>query len=89
MTDSVNQNAVSLCSYDFEFPMNPNGTKKDRYIGIFSYVPEFLAKGMFSTNQVYDAGHFYENKPCKLGCKQRLFNTEVRESRMLISDGLA
>ena len=56
MIDSVNPNAVSLCSSDFEFPMNLNGHKKDRYIRIFSNMLEFPAKGIFYSNQVRAAG---------------------------------
>ena len=50
---------------------------------------EFPAKLIFSANQVHAAGHFYDNKPRKLGGKQRLVNMDDRESRMFISDGLA
>ena len=35
-TDLGNPNSVSLRYADFEFPMNPNGNKRDRYIGIVS-----------------------------------------------------
>ena len=50
---------------------------------------EFPAKLIFSANQVHAAGHFYDNKPRKLGGKQRLVNMDDRESCMFISDGLA
>ena len=78
MIDSVNSNTVSLQSSDFEFLMNPNGTNKDRYIRIISDMLEFPAKGIFSANQVRAAGHFYDDKPHKLGGKQRLVTTDSR-----------
>ena len=84
----VNPNAVSLCSADFSFMMNPNGYKKDRYIGIVSNMLDLLAKGIFSANQVRAAGHFYDENPRKLGGKQRLVTTDVRDSLMFISDRL-
>ena len=68
-TDLGNPNSVSLRYADFEFPMNPNGNKRDRYIGIVSTMLDFPAKGILSTNQVHAAGHLYEKNPCKLGGK--------------------
>ena len=50
---------------------------------------EFPAKGIFSANQVWHAGNLYDNKPHKIGGKQRLVTKYDRESRMFISDGMA
>ena len=89
MSDSVNPNSVSFRSADFAFLINPKGDKKDRYVGIRYNIIELPAKGIFSVNQVRDAGHFYDNKPRKLGGKQLLVTTDGREIRMFISDGQA
>ena len=89
MTDLVNPNAISLRSAYFKFLMNPNGDKKNRYIGIVSNMIEFTAKGIFSANQVCATSHFYDKNTCKLGGKQRLVTTDGRERHMFISDGLA
>ena len=77
VTDSVNPKYVSLCSDDFSFLINPNGAKKVRYIGILSKILEFQSKSIFSANQVCAVGYFYNEKPCKLGGKQRLVTTYV------------
>ena len=69
--------------------MNPNGDKKDRNIGIVSNMLELPAKVVFSDNQVRLVGHFYDNKPRKLGEKQRLVTTDGRRTCMFIIDGLA
>ena len=69
--------------------MIPNADKKDIYIIIVSNTIYSPAKGIFSTNQVCTAGHFYKNNPRKLGVKQRLVTMDVIESSMLSSDGLA
>ena len=50
---------------------------------------ELPSKGIFYDNQVCADGPFYDNKPRKLGGKQRLLTTDGRQSRMFISDGLA
>ena len=89
MTYSVNTNNDSLCSADSSFLVNNNGHNKDRYIVIFSNMIQFPAKGIFSTNQIRSAGHFYNDKTRKLGCKQILVTTDGREIRMFVSDGLA
>ena len=60
MTDLVHPNNVSLCFAGFVFLFNPNGDKKDKYIGIVSNMLQFPDKGIFSANQVFAAGHFYE-----------------------------
>ena len=78
MTDSVNPNYVSLHSADFSLLMNPNRAKKERYITIVYNMLQFPAKGIFSANQVRAAGHFYDDKPHKLGGKQRLVTTDSR-----------
>ena len=44
ITDSVNPNAVSICSVDFSFMSNPNGDKKEIYIGIVSNILELSEK---------------------------------------------
>ena len=88
MTNSVNTNAVSLHSAGFSFLIDPNGDNKDRYIGIVSNMLDFPSKGIFSANQVRVSGHFYDDKPRKIGGKPRLVTTDVRESRMFISDRL-
>ena len=49
---------------------------------------DLLARGIFYNNQVRSAGHLNDNKPRKLGGKQRLVTTDGRESRMFISVGL-
>ena len=36
MKDLVNPNAVGICSTNFAYMMNPNGDKKEIYIGIVS-----------------------------------------------------
>ena len=41
----------------------------DRYIGIVSNILKFPVKGIFSANQVRAVGHFYDDKPHKLGYK--------------------
>ena len=64
--DSINPNPVSLCSTDFAFVINPNGNKKDRYIGIVSNMLELPANGIFSANQVRAIGHLYYKKKVKL-----------------------
>ena len=84
MTDSVNPNADSLRSVGFSFLMNPNGDKKDRYIEILSNMLDFPTKVIFFANQVYTAGHFYDENPRKLGGKQQLVTTDGRESHMFI-----
>ena len=56
MTDLVKPNTVILCSAVFAFLMNPNGYKKDRYIGNVSNMLELPAKGVFSAKQVRVAG---------------------------------
>ena len=78
MTDSVNPNTFSLRSAGFSFMMNPNGTNKYRYIGIFSNMLEFPSKGNFPNNQVHSYGHFYNDNPRRLGGKQRLVTTDGR-----------
>ena len=88
MSDSVNPNSVSFRSADFAFLVNPKGDKKDRYVGIRYNIIELPAKGIFSVNQVRDAGHFYDNKPRKLGGKQRLVTMYGMESCMFIIDRL-
>ena len=88
MMDSVNPNDVSLHSAYFAFMMNPNRDNNYRYIGIVSNMLELPAKGIFSANQVCAIVHFYDNKPCKLGGKQRLVNTDGMESCMFIIDRL-
>ena len=88
ITDSVNPNAVSICSIDFSFMTNPNGDKKEIYIGIVSNIIELSDKGILSANQVRTAGHFYDNKPHKIRGKQWLVTADGRESFMFISDGL-
>ena len=75
MMDSVNSNDVILHYADFAFMMNPNRDNKYRYIVILSNMLELPAKGIFSINQLLAVGHFYNNKPCKLGGKQRLVTT--------------
>ena len=50
---------------------------------------KLTSKGIFSANQFRAAGHFYDDKPRKLGGKQQLVTTDGRESRMFISSGLA
>ena len=50
---------------------------------------EFTVKVIFSANKVRSVGHFYDDKPRKLGGKQLLVTTDERESRMFISDVLA
>ena len=60
-----NPNVVSLCSAGFSFLVNPNGYKKDRYIGIVSNMIELPVKGIFSFNQVCAAGLFYDDKTRK------------------------
>ena len=50
---------------------------------------DFPSKGIFSANQVRVSGHFYDDKPRKLGEKQRLVTTDGRDICMSISDGLA
>ena len=89
MTDSVNPNAISILSTDFLFMRNPNAHKKDRYILIFSNVPEFPAKGILSANQIRAVGHFYDSKLHKLGGQQIFVTTDGKEIRMFISDGLS
>ena len=89
MTDSVNPNYVSLHSADFSLLMNPNRAKKERYITIVYNMLQFPAKGIFSANQVRVAVHFYDDKLSKIGGKQRMVTTDVRESHMFISDGLS
>ena len=89
MTESGNPHAVSLRSIDFSFTMNPNGDKKDRYIGIVSNMIELPDKGIFSANKVHATSHVYDNKPRKLGVKHLLVTTDGRDSHMLISGGLA
>ena len=69
--------------------MNPNGFKKEIYIGIVSTMIEFTVKVIFSANKVRSVGHFYDDKPRKLGGKQLLVTTDERESRMFISDGMS
>ena len=86
--ESVNPNDVSLRSANIAFLVNPNGDKKFRYILIVSNIIEFPDKGIFSVNQVRASGHFYDDKPRKIGGKPRLVTTDVRESRMFISDRL-
>ena len=88
MTDSVNSNAVSLCSAGFTFLMNSNGLVEDKYIVIVSKILEFPVKVIFSANQVHAASHFYDEKQRKLGGKQRLVTMDSRESRIFISDGI-
>ena len=56
MMDSFNPNYVSLLSKNFAFLINSNGDKKDRYIGIVYNIIELPSKGIFSVNQVRDAG---------------------------------
>ena len=89
MTDSVIPNSVRLCSAYFSFLMNPNGDKNNIYIEIVSNMLDLPAKGIFSANQVHATGHFYDNKPRKLGNKQRLVTTDESESRIFISDRLS
>ena len=89
MTYLVHPNAVSLHFAYFSFLMNQNQNEKYRYIVIVSNMIEFPSKGIFSANQVRIAGPFYDQKPRKLGGKQRLVTTEGRKSHMFISDGLA
>ena len=69
--------------------MNPNRDNNYIYIGIVSSMLELPAKGIFSVNDFRDFFHFYDNKPRKLGGKQRLVTSEGRKSHMFISDGLA
>ena len=69
--------------------MKPNGMVKDRYIVIVSNMLDFPAKFIFSANQVRSYGHFYDDKPRKIGGKQWLVTTYRREFRMFISDGLS
>ena len=88
MTDSVNPNHVSIRSYSFSFLINTNGSNKDIYIGIVSNMLELPPKGILYTNQVRAASHFYYDKLRKLGGKQRLLITYVRESFMFISGRL-
>ena len=89
MKDSVNPNYISLFSAGFAFLINPNESNNDIYIGILSNILEFPYKGILSAKQVRVSGHFYGNKPRKLGGKQRLVITDGRVSRMFISDGLS
>ena len=86
---SVNPNAVSLHSDDFAFTMNPNGPTNDIYIGIVSNMLKLTARGIFSANQVCAVGHFYDDKPRKLGGKQQLVTTDGREIHIFIIYGLA
>ena len=69
--------------------MNPNGSKKYRYLGIFSNMFKFQAKGIFSANQFHAAGHLYDDKPRKIEGKQRMVTTDRREINIFISDGIA
>ena len=69
MEESANPNAVSLCSGEFSFLMNPNVPIKDRYIYIISNMINLSAIGIFFANQVHDAGHLYDKKLRKLGGK--------------------
>ena len=62
---------------------------KDMYIRIISNVLEFPAKGILSANHIRSAGHFYDEKPKKLGGEQQLVSMNVREIDTFISDGLA
>ena len=68
--------------------MNPNRDNNYIYIGIVSSMLELPAKGIFSVNDFRDFVHFYDNKPRKLGGKQRLVTTDGMESCMFIIDRL-
>ena len=50
---------------------------------------DFPDKGIFSANQFCASGHFYDNNPRKVVGKQRLVTTDVSESCIFISDGMA
>ena len=76
MTDSVNSNSVSIRSANWAFLINPNGAKEDRYIGIVSNMIDLPYKGILYAKQVHAAVNFYDDKPHKLGGKQRLVTTD-------------
>ena len=89
VTDSVNPNSVSFRSADFPFLVNPNVSKKYRYIMIVFNMIGLPSKVILSANQVRVVVNSYENTPRKIGGEQRLITTNGRERRMLISDGVA